>query len=194
MRRLFAAALVTGVLAGCATAPPTVVGPPDPAGAWPDTWSVDGRMAVNVGQQGGSGAFKWQQQGDRSHLAVRGPLGIGAVDVTVEGQDLTVVDSAGTTVSGDAARTQVESRLGADLPLTSLRYWVTARPDPSGETPTIKDSAKPPLRVIEQNGWHVEYDEFGEFQGHVAPTRLIATGANVRLKLVLDRWALEPTP
>jgi outer membrane lipoprotein LolB len=190
VRRRIAAWLVTGLLAGCATAPPAVVGPPDPGGAWPDTWTVDGRLAVNVGEQGGSGAFKWQQQGDRSHLAVRGPLGVGAVD----GQALTVVDSSGATTSGDAARSQVQSRLGADLPLSSLRFWVTARPDPAGQTATIRDSTKPPLRVIEQDGWHVEYDQFAEVQGHVAPTRLTATGGNVRLKLVLDRWALEAVP
>ena len=54
----------------------------------------------------------------------------------------------------------------------------------------MQDSTTPPLRVIEQNGWRVAYDEFGQFDGRVAPTRLTATGANVRLKLVLDRWAV----
>jgi len=183
---------VTGLLAGCAAAPPAVNVPPEPGAEWPSEWSVDGRMAISVGEQGGSGAFKWQQDGDTSRLAVRGPLGVGAVDVTVEGQQLTVVDGSGTTVTGEQARSQVQSRLGADLPLSSLRFWMTARPDPSGEA-TVHDSTTPPLRVIEQNGWRVAYDEFGRFEGRVAPTRLTATGANVRLKLVLDRWAVPPT-
>ena len=194
MKRRVAAWVVTGLLAGCAATPPAVIGPPQLPGAdWPAAWTVDGRMAINVGQQGGSGAFKWRQDGETSRLAVRGPLGVGAVDVTVDGEQLTVADGTGATVSGEQARSQVQSRLGADLPLNSLRYWMTARPDPAGES-TVQDSTTPPLRVIEQNGWRVAYDEFGRFDGRVAPTRLTATGANVRLKLVLDRWAVAGPP
>jgi outer membrane biogenesis lipoprotein LolB len=113
--------------------------------------------------------------------------------VTVDGEQLTVVTAPAPRFPANRRGSQVQSRLGADLPLNSLRYWMTARPDPAGES-TVQDSTTPPLRVIEQNGWRVAYDEFGRFDGRVAPTRLTATGANVRLKLVLDRWAVAGPP
>ena len=191
MSRRLGAWLLTGLLAGCATAPPTAVPPPLSGGALPDTWTASGRMALSVASEGGSGAFTWQQAGERTRLAVRGPLGVGAVDVTLDGEDLEVTDGTGVTLEGDAARAQVRTKLGAELPLASLRYWVNGLPDPGSEA-AVHDAAAAPVRVIEQAGWRVAYDEFGRFDGQSRPTRLTATGANVRLKLVLNRWTLGP--
>src|SRR6478735_2026268 len=72
--------------AGCAATPPKVVEPPpaiDSAAA--QSWTAQGRLAVAVAGQGGSGAFTWRQESARSELAVRGPLGVGAFNVTVTG-------------------------------------------------------------------------------------------------------------
>jgi outer membrane lipoprotein LolB len=167
------------------------VAPPAITGGVPDVWTANGRMAINVAGEGGSGAFTWRQDGARSRLAIRGPLGVGALDVTVDGNDLSVTDGSGVTLSGEPARAQVQARLGADLPLASLRYWMTGVPDPATES-DVRDSTEPPLRVIEQNGWRVAYDRFGQFTGLAAPTRLTATGANVRLKVVLEHWTVNP--
>jgi outer membrane lipoprotein LolB len=183
------ACLLASVLAGCATAPPALVAPPPAGSVLPETWAASGRMAVSVAAEGGSGAFTWQQSGERTQVAVRGPLGVGAVDVTLEGDRLTVVDGEGVTLEGDAARAHVQSKLGAELPLASLRYWVNGLPDP-GAAATVHDGGGPPVRVIEQAGWRVAYEAFGRFDGQSRPTRLTATGANARLKLVLDRWTV----
>jgi outer membrane biogenesis lipoprotein LolB len=94
------ACLLAGLLAGCATAPPAVVAPPPAGTTLPDTWAASGRMAVSVAAEGGSGAFTWQQTGERTQVAVRGPLGVGAVDVTLEGDRLTVTDGEGVTLEG----------------------------------------------------------------------------------------------
>jgi outer membrane lipoprotein LolB len=181
--------LLLGVsLSGCVTAPSSVVvAPPGSGDPVPETWMANGRLAINVSGQGGSAAFVWRQNLERSDVAVRGPLGVGVIDVTVDGTGLTVTDGAGVTLSGDAAQAQVRARLGADLPLSSLRYWVLARPDPA-TTAEVLDSPQSPVRVIEQNGWRVAYDEFGRFGGQSAPVRLSATSDDVRLKFVVDRW------
>jgi outer membrane lipoprotein LolB len=178
--------------AGCAATPPKVVEPPpaiDSTAA--QSWTAQGRLAVAVAGQGGSGAFTWRQESARSELAVRGPLGVGAFNVTVTGDEISVTDGQGVVLSGDDARQQVQARLGAGLPLESLRYWMLGLPAPTPPA-QVQDSAQPPVRVVEQGGWQIAYDEFARFGALTAPTRLTATGPNVRLKLVFDTWQLTP--
>jgi len=178
--------------AGCAATPPKVVEPPpaiDSTAA--QSWTAQGRLAVAVAGQGGSGAFTWRQESVRSELAVRGPLGVGAFNVTVTGDEVSVTDGQGVVLSGDDARQQVQARLGAELPLESLRYWMLGLPAPTPPA-QVQDSAQPPVRVVEQGGWQIAYDEFARFGALTAPTRLTATGPNVRLKLVFDSWQLTP--
>jgi outer membrane lipoprotein LolB len=165
--------------------------PPAIDAAVAESWTAQGRMAVAVEGQGGSGAFTWHQDAARSELAVRGPLGVGAFSVTVTGEELSVTDGEGVTLSGDEARRQVQARLGAELPLESLRYWMLGLPAPSPPA-QVQDSGTPPVRVVEQDGWQIACDEFARFGDLTAPTRLTATGPNVRLKLVFDKWQLAP--
>jgi outer membrane lipoprotein LolB len=180
------------LLAGCATPPrPSVESPPPVDAAVAESWVAQGRMAVAVEGQGGSGAFTWRQDSARSELAVRGPLGVGAFNVTVAGDEFSVTDGQGVTLSGDDARRQVQARLGADLPLASMRYWMLGLPAPSPPA-QVQDSGTAPVRVLEQDGWQIAYDAFGRFGDLTAPTRLTATGPSVRLKLVFDSWQLAP--
>lgn len=182
------------LLAGCAATPrPGVESPPPIDAALADSWIAQGRMAVAVEGQGGSGAFIWRQDAARSELAVRGPLGVGAFNVTVAGDELSVTDGQGVTLSGEDARRQIQARLGAELPLESLRYWMLGVPAPAPPA-EVQDSGSTPVRVVEQNGWQIAYDAFARFGALTAPTRLTATGPNVRLKLVFDTWQLAPRP
>jgi outer membrane lipoprotein LolB len=189
-RALWAVAAL--LLAGCAAAPRPGVESPPPVGATvAESWIARGRMAVAVDGEGGSGAFTWRQDASRSELAVRGPLGVGAFNVTVAGDELSMTDGQGVTLSGDEARRQVQARLGAQLPLASLRYWMLGLPAPSPPA-QVQDSGSSPVRVVEQDGWRIAYDGFARFGPLTAPIRLTATGPNVRLKLVFDTWQLAP--
>jgi outer membrane lipoprotein LolB len=176
------------MLAGCAvTPPPPLESPPSLESAAAAQWSATGRLAIAVAGEGGSGAFTWHQDDARSELAVRGPLGVGAFNVTVLGDEFTVTDADGVTLSGEAAREQVQSRLGADLPLASLRYWMLGLPAPAPPA-RVQDSATAPVRTVDQGGWQIAYDGFARYGSITAPTRLTATGGSVRLKLVFDSW------
>ena len=81
----------------------------------------------------------------------------------------------------------MQSRLGTDLPLESLRYWMVGLPAPAPPA-QVQDSPVPPMRTIEQGGWQIVYDQFARSGPLTAPTRLTATGGNVRLKLIFDAW------
>ena len=123
--------LLAGLLAGCAG----LAGRPPPAASTAGIaaltgWVAAGRLAVAAGSEGGSGGFVWQQQGPETRLRLRGPLGAGSFEIASDGERISVTDAAGQVLGADA-RATLRSRLGADLPLSSLRYWMIGLPDPA---------------------------------------------------------------
>jgi outer membrane lipoprotein LolB len=179
-------------LSGCAT--PRVSAPTGPA---PDPsvlgqWTAAGRLALAADGEGGSGAFNWEQRAETTRLDVRGPFGAGALQVVVTPDSLSVADGAGRAVDAEAARTELRSRLGADLPWASLRYWMLGLPAPDAPA-EVKDATTVPLRVIEQSGWSIGYEAFTLVEGLSLPRRLTATSGGVRVRILVDEWVL-PAP
>jgi len=185
MRRAAWLVLATA-LAGCVTspvAPPSMS--PDPAQL--QSWTASGRLAVAANGEGGSGSFTWDQRGPGSTLALRGPLGAGAMQVTTDGQTLSVTDAEGRHLGNDQAQGLLRQRLGAELPLAELRYWMLGVASP-GSPASVQDAAEAPRRIIEQSGWRIAYDAFQTAAGLSVPERFTASQGGVRLKVVVDDW------
>jgi outer membrane lipoprotein LolB len=178
------------LLAGCATAPPSQAPlQPDPDSL--SDWTATGRLAVAAGDAGGSGSFVWSQASESATLRIRGPLGAGGLLIETDGTSLLLVEGNGRIVDSQSARQELRQRLGTDLPLASLRYWMLGVPAPGSEARVLLDR-RPPLRVIEQSGWRVGIDEFRSVAGFSLPTRLTATTDGARIKVVVSEWSLGP--
>lgn len=181
-------------LAGCQTVPLV----PAPALAWSvrrpalqalERFGLDGRVAVAVGNQGFNAGLRWTQSAAMTHLALTGPLGAGGVEVTADGDDLTVVASNGKRLDDAAARTELESKLGFEPPLTSLRYWVLGVPDPAAPASTQLDSQQRLARLT-QDGWQIDYTAYMPVGAQWLPRLLTLRRANVRVRMVVDEWQL----
>jgi outer membrane lipoprotein LolB len=187
------------LLAACATAP---VLPPD-SGRTPDPamlsqWTAKGRIALVAQGEGGSGSFVWQQRSERSDLAFRGPLGAGGLRIVTDGERLEVTDGAGRALDGEAARRALEERLGIDLPLAGLRYWMLGLPAPGsamgGAAAVLPASGQAgPGAGFSQDGWTVTFEEYRPVAGWSLPARLSATAEGVRVRIVVDDWE-TPAP
>jgi outer membrane lipoprotein LolB len=191
MRRLPAIFLCLAALAGCAT----VRHAPPPAGAaapWDErltqlehavSWRLDGRAAAALGQQGWQASLNWQQDGSSSDLHLAGPLGVGAADVKVT--------PAGLSLNGAppsaAVVTQLEEKLGFDLPLDNLRYWLLGIPDPSIPFDLTRNAQDRALK-ISQAGWTIDYDEYMPSNGDVLPKRLVLNRSDARVRIAVDHW------
>ncbi len=185
-RWLIALAAVT--LTGCAG---PLLAPED--GARPDPgaltqWSAAGRMAIAANGEGGSGSFEWAQDGGTTRLDLRGPLGAGAVRLTLTPKSLSLADGSGQVLDAAAAEADLRTRLGADLPWGQLRYWLLGLPAP-GEPASVQDASAAPWRVIEQAGWRLTYESFTDAQGFSLPQRFTAERPSVRVRVVVDRWS-----
>ena len=193
------AAALIGVLAtaalvaGCATtrtASPVGAGAPDPAQL--TQWTARGRIALAAQGEGGSGSFVWQQRSERTELALRGPLGAGGLQLTLDGEVLELADPGGTPLDGAAARTELERRLGARLPLAELRYWLLGIPAPADIADGPVQQATGAVPGFVQAGWVVSYDDMGGQGAWILPAKLTATSGSTRVRIVIDDWTVPP--
>jgi outer membrane lipoprotein LolB len=192
MRRV-APLLMAAVLAGCAATPrvASVTGAAiDPLQV--TDWTATGRLAIAVGSEGGSGSFTWLQHGGTTDLQVRGPLGAGSMRIVTDGRAVSVTDAGGHSVDTEAARGRIRARLGAELPLAEMRYWMLGLAAP-GSVAQVRANEVGASRVIEQAGWTVSCDPFTTVQGWSVPARLTAASGAARIKVVVDDWGL-PAP
>ncbi|HEU4625286.1 MAG TPA: lipoprotein insertase outer membrane protein LolB [Steroidobacteraceae bacterium] len=196
MIRGLAFALV-GAAACCLSACKTVpTAPPVPSAPWEarraalqerDHFDLSGRIAVAAAQEGFNAKLRWDQRGDRSSLALDGPLGVGGVRITADGTTVNVVNSRGEPLDSDAARREIAARLGFDPPLQSLRFWVQGVPDPAHPADEVLDDQQR-LVTLRQDGWQIDYAKYTVAAGQWLPSLLTLRRDDIRVRLLVDNW------
>jgi outer membrane lipoprotein LolB len=191
-----AALALLAMLAGCRTRPPVAVPGPGAGAPWAEQraaleglerYSLSGRVAVAANGQGFSASLRYQQQPKRADLALDGPLGIGGLRVELADHEIAVTTSRGQQLDGVAARAELERRLGFELPLDELRWWLLGLPAPGkADVDAAADSGE--IRGFVQNGWHVSINSRAPALGFALPQRLTAERGGARLKLLVESW------
>jgi outer membrane lipoprotein LolB len=186
------------MIAGCRTAPPPspVVGP-GPDAPWSeqygalsmlDDYALSGRVAVAANGQGFSANLRYRQLPQRAELALDGPMGIGGLRMEYDDRELSVTNSRGEKLDGEAARAEIEARVGFALPLAELRWWLLGMPSPGASAEKNEQGPDGPITDFRQNGWHVSIDSRAPGLGFSLPQRLTAHREGARLKLLVERW------
>jgi outer membrane lipoprotein LolB len=190
------ALLALATLAGCRTLPPPPLGASAP---WQERrpqlqalqhFQLKGRVALSAGANGFNANLRWFQDGARSQLALEGPLGVGGMQISANGDDLDIINAHGEHITSAAAHAELSARLGFDIPLPSLRYWVLGVPDPAQPAQESLDPAQQRLAGLTQDGWHIAYGEYVAAAGETLPARLTLERDAVRVRLLVEDWQL----
>jgi len=169
-----------------------------------DHFQLKGRVAVAAGNNGFNAALRWTQTGARSQVALQGPLGVGGVQITADGDTLNVVTSRGEHLDSGGAHAELGDRLGFDPPLSSLRYWILGVPDPAMPSKETVDPRQQWLQSLQQDGWQIDYDGYmptgkgpaekgadgaGPGAGAWLPAKMTVQRSGVRVRLIVDGWS-----
>ena len=146
-------------------------------------WQMDGRAAAAMGTQGWQANLNWRQNAAASEVHLAGPFGIGAMVLQRT--------PAGLSLNGappsDTVLAQLQERLGFELPLDDLRYWLLGIPDPDAPFELTKNDQDRAQQVT-QSGWTVDYDRYLAVNGDVLPAHVVLSRAGVRVRIVVDHW------
>jgi outer membrane lipoprotein LolB len=175
-------------LAACATTRP----PAPPTTQWSQRvgelqggngWQLEGRAAVALGTQGWQATLSWRQADNTAEVHLSGPFGIGALVLKQSPEGLSLNGAP----PSDAVLSAVQEKLGFDLPIENLHYWLLGVPNP-GSTFDLSRNEQDRAKVLSQAGWSIAYDRYMPVAGDVLPARLVLTAGDVRVRIVIDHW------
>ncbi|MDN5870598.1 MAG: lipoprotein insertase outer membrane protein LolB [Nitrococcus sp.] len=198
MRRLLGICLSAGlVLAGCAVQPPvpeqarlTAFASHQAQVRQLSSWSLAGRAAIRTAREGGSVAVHWQQLNERYRIDLIAPFGAGSVRLTGDARSVRLQTSRGESVVAASARNLLRRYMGYDVPVAALRYWLLGIPAP-GPVARQRLDRYGRLAVLAQQGWRVEFQDYGRFSGVELPTALVLERGRMEVKLVIRDWDLS---
>ena len=149
-------------------------------------WQLDGRAAVAVGTQGWQASLNWRQTGAAAEVQLAGPFGIGALSVKQTAQGLSLNGAP----PNDAVTAQLQEKLGFELPLRPLRYWLLGVPDPGSPFVLVRNAQDRAQQIL-QADWMVEYDRYRPVNGDVLPAHLVLSRERVRVRIAVDTWEVS---
>ncbi len=157
-------------------------------------WSLQGRIAVSNGRNGGSGRIDWTQAGRRYDVSLSAPVTrqswrlVGdAASAWLEGLD-------GGTREGPDAATLLRDATGWEIPVTALADWVRGVRAQGADTASATYGLDGRLLRLEQGGWSIDYhwplpgSDPADRAAQILPTRLDARRGEASVRLIVDRW------
>jgi outer membrane lipoprotein LolB len=193
VHRAIVVLLCSLLLAACAT---TRRAPPAPAEVWEQrasdlqrekSWQLDGRAAVAVAAQGWQATLNWRQRGESEEVHLSGPFGVGALVLQRTPNGLSLNGAP----PSDAVTNQLQEKLGFELPLEHLRFWLLGVPDPSAAF-EVKRNEQDRASQLRQADWSIDYDRYMPVAGDVLPAHLVLSREGVRVRIAVDHWQWLP--
>lgn len=196
--KLLLIALSTIWLTACSTAPKTQ--PPLDSNA-PISWTehknhltqqnefkASGKLAVKQGDKRNSASLQWQQEGDRYHIFITGPLGSGAITITGSPHEVIMDISGEGRFYASSPEALMKQRLGWSIPINDLQYWAKGIPAPhSGYSHSLNDNGT--LSQLMQNQWFIEYKNYHTLNKTDWPRKMqLHYGNDIQVTLLIKQW------
>jgi len=185
MRRGIVAALL--VLGGCAAIPPAPR--MDVETTLPASWTLQGRIGVQSGEQSLSGQIHWRHRAEADEVLMTSPLGQGVARIVRDAEGVVLEVPNQPVRRAPDAESLTREALGYALPVGGLVWWVQARPDPGSAYEAMYD-ASGRISQLRQNGWVIDYLQYAADMP-ARPRKLVVSREGLEIRLVEDRWQAE---
>jgi outer membrane lipoprotein LolB len=158
-----------------------------------DQWSLEGRIAINDGRDGGSGRFIWQKHGEDSTMEFHAALGRGAWRLQADASGAVLELANGDLRRAPSVGQLVERQLGWEIPVDALAWWVRGCAAP-GDPDWRRLDDHGWLKGLSQFGWEIELEKYTDMKGVFMPLKLKASQNSYVVKLAVRDWLLGTEP
>lgn len=156
------------------------------------TWSLQGRVALSNGRDGGSGRLDWRQDGPRYEVALSAPVTRQSWRLSGDADSAQLEGLEGGTRRGADATSLLLEATRWEIPVAALASWARGvRADVSDGAATISYTTDGRLARIKQSGWVIDYSDWraSDIANIELPNRLNASRGEARVRLIVDRWS-----
>jgi outer membrane lipoprotein LolB len=130
--------------------------------------------------------MRWLHDVDSDAIWLYSPLGSTIATLYSDREIATLVTSKKKTYRSADVQTLTRDVLGWDLPLNGLKYWVLGQVDPDSPATEIERDEQQRIKRLVQDGWEIEFAGYGESEA--LPSSLTLRFADLRIRLLIDRW------
>jgi outer membrane lipoprotein LolB len=153
-------------------------------------FELKGRIATRYKEEAASGNIAWRHSGGSDELLITTPVGSSVARIVRNGNEVVLTTSEPRDYRANDAEALTEQVLGFRIPLAGLTDWVRGRAVEGSQANVIRDG-QGRISKLEQNGWKVEYQEFG---ADGLPSRMKLDYPGIELRLAIHEWKLGPQP
>jgi outer membrane lipoprotein LolB len=169
-------------LVGCASKPVVVQRPVQPDAPF----VFNGRVAIKHDGERTSAGLRWEHEAAGDTILLLAPLGQTVARIHRDAKGVTLEESGKQYFAQDA-EALTHKILGWELPLSGLRYWVTAMP--ANATPAeIQRDPSGQISVLHQDGWQITYSQYASTAEDSLPLRFVLLRENLEIKFFIDEW------
>lgn len=145
---------------------------------------------MHTGEESITASTIWEQDQDRYAIKIVGPLGQGAMQVYGDDAGAVMMTSDGQVFMSESVEDMLSARIGWSLPVSSLRYWILAIPDPALPA-QLQFDEHGRLTALTQAAWQVNFSRYSQADGAELPTKIAFSHPRLRMRLVIDAWSLS---
>jgi outer membrane lipoprotein LolB len=159
-------------------------------------WTMQGRVALSNGRQGGSGRIDWQQDGPSYSVSLSAPITRQSWRLSGDDRSARLEGLEGGTREGNDAEALLRDATGWVIPVSALGAWVRGNAAPELPAAELAFDAQGHLAELRQGGWTIDYSDW-QVQPAVGvelPRRLNAAQGEARVRLVVDGWQEGASP
>jgi outer membrane lipoprotein LolB len=154
-----------------------------------DDWALEGRLAINDSNDGGSGQLRWRQRDGSSRMDFHGALGRGAWRLQADPQGAELEFADGRIHRAGSVDALVRAEVGWQVPVESLAWWIRGLAAPGPFQRRVLDE-EGRLSELHQDGWNIEFGRYGQVGEVTMPMRMTARQDERTVKLAVRKWQL----
>jgi outer membrane lipoprotein LolB len=166
------------------------------AGGWvapqsvPRNWSLDARLAISNGKDGGSGRLHWEQQGEFYTISLRAPISGQSWLLSGDRSHARLEGVRPHAVLGTSAQELLRRELGWELPVGAMKSWLFGVGF-TRDAVIEADASGKPVSVLDDS-WQLSYRDWSDVSGISVPLRIIAKKPPYQVRLAIQRWVTSP--
>lgn len=155
------------------------------------SWVLDGRLAVQRGNEGGQARIRWAQTGAKFELKIMAPMSRGTYLLQGDQGGVSMETPDHRRYDAPDLATLMTTHLRWNLPVAGARYWVLGLPAPKPAPTNVVLDEEGRLTDMAQDGWRISVLDYQLVGAQNLPRKLFLMANDLQLRIAITQW---PTP
>ena len=155
-----------------------------------ESWNIKGRAAIQNENNSATFFFHWDQFNTDYELRFISSLGQGTYLLKGTKDGVVMKTPKNKVFTSDTSENLIREKIGWDINLTGLKYWVRGVPEPNVKYSQLLLDEKGRLKDMKQSGFFISVMRYTDEENISLPEKLFIRNNNIQLRLVIQKWEI----